>query len=113
MAAGGTFIDTADVHGRGAGEELIGRWLAARARDAIGLATNVRFPMGEGLNEVGTSRQHILAGVEQSLRWRRTDDIDRYQVHCWDPVTRLEETLSPLNDRVLLPAPPGPHHAAG
>jgi aryl-alcohol dehydrogenase-like predicted oxidoreductase len=56
--------------------------------------------MGDGANEVGASRQHILAGCEASLRRLQTDYIDLYQVHCWDPYVPLEETLSTLNDLV-------------
>ena len=64
------------------------------------IATKVRFPMGEGPNEVGLSRKHILDAVEASLRRLRTDYIDLYQVHAWDSATPLEETLSTL-DRLV------------
>ncbi len=97
---GGNFIDTADVYSRGASEEVLGRWLAGKRRDDLVIASKVRFPMGEGPNEVGLSRKHILAGVEQSLRRLGTDYIDLYQVHCWDHKTPLEETLSTL-DRLV------------
>ncbi len=99
-AAGGTFIDTADVYTRGASEEIVGRWLAGKRRDDYVIATKVRFPMGDGVNEVGLSRKHILAGVESSLRRLGTDYIDLYQVHCWDPGTPLDETLGTLNSLV-------------
>jgi aryl-alcohol dehydrogenase-like predicted oxidoreductase len=97
VEAGGNFIDTADVYSRGASEAVVGRWLADHSRDELVIATKVRFPMGEGPNEVGLSRKHILSGVEQSLRRLGTDYIDLYQVHCWDHATPLEETLSTLN----------------
>jgi aryl-alcohol dehydrogenase-like predicted oxidoreductase len=100
VEAGGNFIDTADVYSRGASEQVVGRWLAGRSRDDLVIATKVRFPMGEGPNEVGLSRKHILAGAEQSLRRLGTDYIDLYQVHCWDHATPLEETLSTLNSLV-------------
>jgi aryl-alcohol dehydrogenase-like predicted oxidoreductase len=88
------------VYGRGVSEEIVGRWLAEQSRDDLVLATKVRFVMGDGPNELGASRKHILAGVEGSLRRLRTDHIDLYQIHCWDPVTPLEETLGALDDLV-------------
>src|SRR5579859_1612307 len=97
---GGTFIDTADVYGNGTSEQIVGRWLKGKRRDDFVIATKVRFPMGDGPNDVGLSRKHILAGVENSLRRLGTDYIDLYQVHCWDPVTPLEETLSTLEGLV-------------
>jgi aryl-alcohol dehydrogenase-like predicted oxidoreductase len=100
VEAGGNFIDTADVYGRGASEEVLGRWLKARPRDDLVIATKVRFAMGEGPNEVGLSRKHILAGVEASLRRLGSDYIDLYQVHGWDQATPLEETLKTLDSLV-------------
>ncbi|MFW5683836.1 MAG: aldo/keto reductase [Spirochaetota bacterium] len=98
--AGGNFIDTADVYSRGGSETIVGKWLAKQDRDRFVVATKVRFPMGEGPNEVGLSRKHIMAGVEASLKRLGTDYIDLYQVHAWDPLTPLEETLSALDDLV-------------
>ncbi len=95
--AGGNFIDTADVYGRGMSEEIVGRWLRGKPRDDFVIATKARFGMGEGPNDVGLSRKHILAAVEASLRRLGTDYIDLYQVHCWDRGTPLEETLGTLN----------------
>ena len=100
IEAGGNFIDTADVYTRGASEEIVGRWLKGKSRDDLVIATKVRFPMGEGPNEAGLSRKHILAGVEASLRRLGTGYIDLYQVHCWDRATPLEETLSTLDSLV-------------
>ncbi|MFC1975794.1 aldo/keto reductase [Chloroflexota bacterium] len=100
VEAGGNFIDTADVYTRGASEDIVGSWLKDQSRDDFIIATKVRFPMGEGPNDVGLSRKHILAGVEDSLRRLSTDYIDLYQVHCWDPGTPLEETLSTLDSLV-------------
>lgn len=97
---GGNFIDTADVYSRGISETIVGKWLKTKNRDDIILATKVRFGMGDGPNEVGLSRKHILAGVEASLRRLDTDYIDLYQVHCWDSGTPLEETLSTLDTLV-------------
>lgn len=99
MEAGGNFIDTADVYSDGISEEFTGRALKGR-RDEIVLATKVRFPMGEGPNDVGLSRKHIISGCEESLQRLDTDYIDLYQVHCWDEATPLEETLSALTDLV-------------
>ncbi|WP_269432535.1 aldo/keto reductase [Gordoniibacillus kamchatkensis] len=98
--AGGNFIDTADVYTRGASEQIVGKWLKTKQRDDIVVATKVRFAMGEGPNDVGVSRKHIMAGLEASLRRLGTDYIDLYQVHAWDPKTPLEETLGTLNDLV-------------
>ncbi len=100
VAAGGTFIDTANVYTQGVSEEILGRWLVGQNRDALVVATKVRFPMGDGPNEVGLSRKHILASVEASLRRLQTDYLDLYQVHCWDAGTPLEETLSTLDELV-------------
>ncbi len=98
--AGGDFIDTADVYTRGVSEEITGRWLKNQKRENFIIATKVRFAMGDGHNEVGLSRKHILEGVEQSLRRLNTDYIDLYQVHAWDPGTPLEETLRTLDSLV-------------
>jgi aryl-alcohol dehydrogenase-like predicted oxidoreductase len=100
VEAGGIFIDTANVYSRGRSEEVVGAWLAGKKRDDFVIATKVRHAMGDGPNELGLSRKHILAGVEASLRRLRTDYIDLYQVHAWDDVTPLPETLSTLNGLV-------------
>lgn len=97
VEAGGNFIDTADVYSTGISEEILGRWLKNTSRDDLIIATKVRFPMGEGPNNVGLSRKHILSGVENSLRRLQTEYIDLYQVHCWDETTPLEETLDTLD----------------
>ena len=99
LDAGGNFLDTADVYSNGVSEEITGRALRS-VRDDVVLATKVRFPMGEGPNDVGLSRKHIMQGCEDSLRRLGTDYIDLYQVHCWDAATPLEETLSALTDLV-------------
>ena len=97
VEAGGDFIDTADVYTQGVSEQIVGRWLKTKQRDDVIIATKVRFPMGDGVNNVGLSRKHILSGVEASLKRLDTDYIDLYQVHCWDAATPLEETLSTLD----------------
>lgn len=97
--AGGNFIDTADVYSNGASEEITGRIIKDFREDVV-LATKVRFPMGEGPNDVGLSRKHVLRGCDESLRRLATDYIDLYQIHAWDAATPLEETLSTLADLV-------------
>src|SRR3712207_5378216 len=72
LDAGGNFVDTANVYGEGVSEEITGRAIA-RVRDQVVLATKVRFPMGDGLNDVGLSRRNIIAGCEASLRRLGTD----------------------------------------
>jgi aryl-alcohol dehydrogenase-like predicted oxidoreductase len=103
VEAGGTLVDTADVYSAGASEEYVGRWLANRPADVTGgvvLASKGRFPMGSGPNDVGLSRRHLQRALEASLRRLRVDSIDLYQVHSWDPITPLEETLRALDDMV-------------
>jgi len=102
LAAGGNFIDTADVYSAGTSEEIIGRWFAARpeARDRVVLATKGRFPMGSAPNDVGTSRRHLNRALDDSLRRLGVEQIDLYQLHAWDPITPLEETLRFLNGAV-------------
>lgn len=95
--AGGNFIDTADVYGQGISETILGKWLKGKKRDDLVLATKVRFAMGDGPNDSGLSRKHILAGIEASLHRLGTDFVDLYQVHMWDPDTPLEETLGTLD----------------
>jgi aryl-alcohol dehydrogenase-like predicted oxidoreductase len=99
--AGGTFVDTANNYGEppGASETILGGALAGR-RDRVVLATKVRFFTGDGTNDRGLSRRHVRMSVDASLRRLRTDWIDLLQVHSWDPVTTLGETLSTLDDLV-------------
>ena len=92
-------VDTADMYSAGESEEIVGRALQGR-RDDVVLATKVYFPMGEDPNERGGSRRWIIRGVEASLRRLRTDWIDLYQIHRYDPTTDLEETLGALTDLV-------------
>jgi aryl-alcohol dehydrogenase-like predicted oxidoreductase len=100
VEAGGNFIDTADVYSWGVSEEVVGRWLKGRRRDDLVIATKVRFPMGQGPNDVGLSRKHVLSAIDASLRRLGTDYVDLYQVHSWDSATPLEETLSTLDGLV-------------
>ncbi|MCY0906322.1 aldo/keto reductase [Arthrobacter sp. H14-L1] len=101
-AAGGNFIDTADVYTAGASEEIIGRWLAKRpaAKAQVVLASKGRFPMGPGPNDVGTSGRHLRRALDDSLRRLGVEQIDLYQMHAWDPLTPIEETLRFLDNAV-------------
>ena len=96
LDAGVNLIDTADVYSGGLSEEILGEVLTGR-RDRVLVATKVRMPMGDGPNDAGLSRQHVISGCEASLRRLGTDHIDLYQVHEWDGQTPLEETLEALD----------------
>lgn len=98
--AGGDFIDTADVYGRGLSEEILGGWLKGKRREDYIIATKAFGEMGPGPNEQGSSRKHILDAVRASLRRLGTDYIDLYQLHVWDNGTPIEETLSTLDSLV-------------
>ncbi|GAA1584859.1 aldo/keto reductase [Kribbella sancticallisti] len=101
VEAGGNFVDTADVYTAGASEEIIGSWLAkSAARDNVVLATKGRFPTGDAPNDVGTSRRHLRRALDASLSRLGVDHVDLYQLHAWDPITPLQETLSFLEDAV-------------
>jgi 1-deoxyxylulose-5-phosphate synthase len=102
VEAGVTFFDTADMYSGGAGEVVTGRLLSrlfARREDYV-LATKVYYPTGEGPNDRGLSRKHILAGIDASLRRLGTDHVDLYQVHRWDDETPVEETMAALDEVV-------------
>ena len=105
LELGITFIDTADIYGRGseegfgASESQLGRLLDGRRQNVV-LATKFGFPMGESAYERGASRGWIVRAVEGSLRRLRTDYIDLYQVHTPDPETPIEETLRTLDDLI-------------
>jgi aryl-alcohol dehydrogenase-like predicted oxidoreductase len=93
------FFDTANVYAAGESETLTGKALGARRRDIV-LATKVFARMGEGPNEVGLSRLHIIRQAEESLKRLGTDYIDLYQIHGFDPLTPFEETLGAMDDLV-------------
>ena len=102
FAAGGNFVDTADVYSAGTSEEIVGRWLKAHpteARQAV-VATKGRFPMGNGPNDLGLSRRHLAQALEASLRRLGVEQIDLYQMHAWDALTPIEETLRFLDDAI-------------
>src|SRR5262252_8651893 len=100
VSAGGTLVDTADVYGSGASEEIIGRWLASRpanVTERVVLATKGRFPMDDSPNGVGLSAVHLTRALDGSLRRLGVDAVDLYQLHAFDPWTPLEETLRALD----------------
>ncbi|MCS7060786.1 MAG: aldo/keto reductase [Anaerolineae bacterium] len=107
--AGGNFLDTADIYSRwapnnpgGTAEHVIGKWLrqSSRPREQFIVATKGRGAMGDGPNDQGASRVHLIQAVEASLRRLHTDYIDLYQIHWPDHDTPLEETLRALDDLV-------------
>lgn len=98
LDAGGNHIDTADVYTDGRSEDIVGEALVGK-RDRVVLATKVRFGGGD-VNNVGLSRRHIMNAVETSLRKLRTDYIDLYYMHSWDPLTPIEESLRAFDDLV-------------
>ena len=93
------FFDTANMYGRGLSEERIGKALKGIRKDII-IGTKVGMAMGDGTNDIGASRYHIMQQVEDSLRLLQTDYIDLYQIHRPDPNTPIEETLRTLDDLV-------------
>src|SRR5207249_2152025 len=99
LDGGINFIDTANVYSAGESETLLGRALAGRRHDVV-LATKVRGRMGKGPNQVGLSRLHIMESVEASLTRLGTDYIDLYQIHRFDPLTDIADTLRALDDLV-------------
>ncbi len=96
---GVNFVDTSNAYFRGRSEEIIGETLKG-LRDKVVLATKVSYPTGQGPNQGGASRGHILKQIEASLSRLRTDYIDLYQIHRPDPLTPIEETLRTLDDLV-------------
>ena len=101
IEAGVNFVDTADIYSRGLSEEILGEALAgAGRREKMLVASKVRFRMGDRPNDAGLSRHHIIAGCEASLKRLRTSHIDLYQLHEWDGLTPLEETLEALDTLV-------------
>lgn len=103
VEAGGNLIDTADVYVGTASESIVGRWLAdqpSEVRDGLVIATKGRFPTGDGPNDVGLSRRHLTRALDASLQRLGVDAIDLYQVHSWDPLTPIDETLRFFDDAV-------------
>jgi aryl-alcohol dehydrogenase-like predicted oxidoreductase len=99
LDAGINFIDTADVYASGQSETMLGKALEGKRHGVI-VATKVRGRMGQGANDVGLSRMHIIESVEASLKRLDTDYIDLYQIHRTDTLTNVEDTLRALDDLV-------------
>lgn len=102
VEAGITFFDTADMYSIGASEEVTGRLLKSfftRREDYV-LASKVYMPVGEGPNDRGLSRGHIMDAIDASLRRLQVEHLDLYQIHRWDYATPIEETMEALNDIV-------------
>ena len=97
--AGINFFDTANIYSTGISEQILGKSLGTKRKNVI-LATKVRGKMGEGVNDVGLSRVHIMQQVDESLKRLGTEYIDLYQIHGFDILTPLEETLRALDDLV-------------
>lgn len=102
LDAGVNFIDTADVYSSGDSERLVGEALKklGRPREQVVVATKVRGRVGPGVNQIGLSRAHILASIDASLSRLGLDYVDLYQIHGFDPVTPIEETVRALDDVV-------------
>ena len=102
LEAGINFFDTADMYSLGASEEVLGRALKdfGPGREKLVIATKVFYPMGDGPDERGLSRKHIMAAIDASLRRLGIDHVDLYQIHRFDPETPIEETLEALHDVV-------------
>jgi aryl-alcohol dehydrogenase-like predicted oxidoreductase len=96
IEAGVNLFDTADVYSRGVSEQILGEALGSRRQQVL-IATKARFPMGEGPNDRGNSRHHLIRACEASLARLKTDYIDLYQLHQWDGLTPLEESLEALD----------------
>ena len=99
LEAGVNFFDTANVYSEGESEKILGQTLSQRRHEVI-IATKVRGRMGAHVNGVGVSRVHMMEQVNQSLERLGTDYIDLYQIHGFDPITPLEETLRTMDDLV-------------
>jgi aryl-alcohol dehydrogenase-like predicted oxidoreductase len=99
LDAGGNHVDTANVYAGGRSEEIVGKAIRGR-RDQVVLATKVRFPMGDGPNDQGLGRVHLFREVEASLRRLDVDHVDLLYMHCWDPLTPIEESLEVFDELV-------------
>ncbi len=97
---GGNFLDTANVYSDGKSEEILGKWLKGKNRDDFVIATKVRFRTEKGVNSIGLTRKHILHSVERSLERLGTDYVDILQLHAFDPLTPLEETMATMDHLV-------------
>ncbi|ASG19923.1 aldo/keto reductase [Nitrospirillum viridazoti] len=99
LEAGVNFFDTADVYSRGASEEILGQAVKGR-RDKVLISTKATFTMGDGPNDVGSSRYHLIRACEASLKRLGTDHIDLYFMHGFDAIAPVDETLRALDDLI-------------
>ncbi|MGO1072535.1 aldo/keto reductase [Lysobacter sp. CA199] len=100
IEAGVNLFDSADIYSNGAAESILGAAIKGRARDSVLISTKATFRFGEGVNEVGSSRHHLIRSIDASLKRLGTDYIDLFQLHGFDARTPIEETLSTLDDLV-------------
>ena len=99
LDAGVNLLDTSDIYSTGASEEILGQAIKGK-RDNVLIATKARFPMGAGPNDAGLSRHHLIRACDASLSRLGVDHIDLYQVHEWDGLTPVEETMAALDSLV-------------
>ena len=99
LEAGLNMFDSADIYSHGMAEEILGQAIKGR-RDQVIISTKATFKMGSGPNDVGSSRYHLIKSCDASLRRLGTDYIDLYQLHGFDAMTPVEETLGTLDDLV-------------
>jgi aryl-alcohol dehydrogenase-like predicted oxidoreductase len=99
LEAGLNMFDTADVYSKGAAEEILGAAIKGR-RDQVLISTKATFRMGDGPNDVGSSRHHLIRSIDQSLRRLGTEYIDLFQLHGFDAMTPIEEVVGTLDDLV-------------
>lgn len=100
VEAGGNFIDTANVYSAGLSEEIVGRWLKGKPLRNLVITTKGRFPMGDGPNHLGLSRKNLREALDASLKRLQVEHIDLYQMHAFDALTPLDETLRFLDDAI-------------
>ena len=100
LEAGVNFFDTADIYSLGLSEEILGDAIRQKPRDSLIISTKTTFAFGEGPNDVGSSRHHVIQQIEGSLKRLKTDYIDVYHMHGFDALTPIEETLYTLDEAV-------------
>ena len=100
LDAGLNFFDTADIYSDGSSETALGKALAPHKREDLLISTKATFRLGEGPNDVGSSRYHLIQSIENSLKRLGTDYVDVYHLHAFDATSPLEETLSTLEKMV-------------
>ncbi|MFS4457950.1 aldo/keto reductase [Bdellovibrio sp. HCB2-146] len=99
LEAGLNFFDSADIYSDGAAEDILGKALEGRRHQVL-ISTKATFRSGQGANDVGSSRFHLINAVEEQLKRLKTDYIDVYQMHGFDPITPVEEVLRTLENLV-------------